>query len=162
MDTVSPETRSRMMRAVRHKHTAPEIAVRRTAHALGFRFRLHRSDLPGTPDLVFPRLRRAIMVHGCFWHRHPGCSAATTPKANSAYWIAKFDDNVQRDAAAEDGLRTQGWEVLVVWECHTRSLEALEKTLAEFLSGSGKATRTLDLDLRRETVATSTQSRGLK
>src|SRR5690348_1853450 len=99
MDNVTPETRSRMMRAVRGKNTKPELVVRSMAHAMGFRFRLHRHDLPGTPDLVFPGLRRVILVHGCFWHRHQGCSATTTPKDNDEFWAAKFRRNVERDRA---------------------------------------------------------------
>lgn len=113
-------SRSDIMRAVKHAHTAPEIIVRQMLHALGLRFRLQRRDLPGSPDIVMPRFRTAIFVHGCFWHRHPGCCYATTPKTRQEYWLPKFMANVERDARKEAQLRELGWRVLVVWECETR------------------------------------------
>lgn len=133
MDTVTPETRSRMMAAVRGKNTKPELIVRRQAHAMGFRFRLHRRDLPGRPDIVFPCLRCVIFVHGCFWHRHRGCDGTTTPKDNAELWAAKFKRNVERDRAAVQGLRALGWRVLVVWECQTRDASSLRRKLDRFL-----------------------------
>src|SRR5690606_17349794 len=111
----------------------PELRVRRVAHELGYRFRLHRRDLPGSPDLVFPRLRKAIFVHGCFWHRHPGCARATSPKTRAEYWQEKFLRNVARDAARLTELRELGWDVLVVWECETTNQRALAATLLSFL-----------------------------
>lgn len=135
-EAVEP-ARSELMRRVRGKHTKPERAVRRVAHALGYRFRLHRRDLPGTPDLVFPRLGRAIFVHGCFWHRHEGCARTTTPKTRAAYWREKFEQNMRRDRRNLAALRRLGWEVLVVWECQTFERTELLARLSRFLGGSG-------------------------
>ena len=135
MDRLTNQQRSRMMSLVRSKNTAPELAVRRLAHRLGFRFRLHRRDLPGTPDMVFPRLRKAVLVHGCFWHSHD-CSAGKAPSSNTAFWNAKLDRNVRRDAENEDALRHLGWDVLVVWECETRRGGDLEAHLRAFLEPS--------------------------
>jgi DNA mismatch endonuclease (patch repair protein) len=101
------------------KNTKPEMRVRKAAHSLGYRFRLHRRDLPGTPDVVFPRYRVAMFVHGCFWHRHPGCGKAYTPKSRLDFWSAKFDANVERDARQHDALAAAGWRPVVVWECET-------------------------------------------
>ncbi|AYO02853.1 DNA mismatch endonuclease Vsr [Pseudomonas sp. LTGT-11-2Z] len=117
------------MRAVKRAHTKPEIIVRQALHALGLRFRLHRRDLPGSPDIVLPRLRTVVFVHGCFWHRHPACRYATTPKSRQEYWLPKFEANVERDARKEAQLRELGWRVVVIWECETKSLEALEARL---------------------------------
>ena len=125
--------RSELMRRVRGKNTAPELAVRRAAHALGYRFRLHRADLPGRPDLVFPRLRTALFVHGCFWHRHEGCSRMTTPKTRTAYWQEKFEQNIQRDRRNSAALRRLGWDVAVVWECETFDGPGLIAKLSRFL-----------------------------
>ena len=117
------------MRAVKRAHTRPEIVVRQALHALGLRFRLHRRDLPGSPDIVLPKFRTVVFVHGCFWHRHPDCRYATTPKSRQEYWLPKFEANVERDARKEAQLRELGWRVLVMWECETKSLEALEARL---------------------------------
>jgi len=125
--------RSALMRRVRGRDTSPERAVRRAAHSLGYRFRLHRRDLPGTPDLVFPRLRKAIFVHGCFWHRHAGCRRTTTPKTRAAYWCEKFDQNIRRDRRNLAALRRLGWDVLVVWECETFDAPGLLARLTRFL-----------------------------
>jgi DNA mismatch endonuclease (patch repair protein) len=125
------------MARIRGAHTTPEKTVRSLAHRSGYRYRLHRRDLPGTPDLVFPRLRKVIFVHGCFWHRHPGCRMTTTPKTRREFWQKKFDGNVRRDARAMERLNESGWEVLVVWECETRSLPTLTRKLDAFLGGSG-------------------------
>jgi DNA mismatch endonuclease (patch repair protein) len=133
MDTVTPETRSRMMAAVRGENTKPELIVRCQAHAMGFRFRLHRRDLPGTPDIVFPRLRSVIFVHGCFWHRHGGCGATTMPKDNAEFWAAKFSRNVERDRDVGRALTALRWRVLVVWECETRDMSRLRHKLKCFL-----------------------------
>ncbi|PZQ36354.1 very short patch repair endonuclease [Pseudomonas putida] len=122
-------SRSDIMRAVKRAHTGPEIVVRQVLHALGLRFRLHCRDLPGSPDIVLPRFRTAVFVHGCFWHRHPGCRYASTPKSRQEYWLPKFEANVQRDAKKEAQLCELGWRVLVIWECETKSLEALEARL---------------------------------
>jgi DNA mismatch endonuclease (patch repair protein) len=113
------------------------MVVRRIAHTLGYRFRLHRRDLPGSPDLVFSRRKMAVFVHGCFWHRHPGCSRATTPKTRTEFWVGKFKRNVERDAEVERSLRAQGWDVLTVWECETRNADRLSETLKAFLGPPG-------------------------
>jgi DNA mismatch endonuclease (patch repair protein) len=132
IDAVEP-ARSALMGRVRGKGSAPEMAVRRTAHALGYRFRLHSRKLPGTPDLVFPRLRKAIFVHGCFWHRHPGCSRTTNPKTRADFWAEKFRQNIERDARVKSQLEALGWEVLIIWECQTFDHTDLEDRLNAFL-----------------------------
>ena len=122
------------MKAVRGKNTKPELVVRSTRPMLwGLGSGCTRSNLPGTPDLVFPRLHRVILVHGCFWHRHRGCSATTTPKDNDEFWAAKFRRNVERDRATVKALREQGWQVLVVWQCQTRDASELRRKLRRFL-----------------------------
>lgn len=136
MDIVSPAKRSRMMAGIKGKNTKPEMAVRRLVHGMGFRFRLHRKDLPGSPDLVFPRLKRVIFVHGCFWHRHQGCRFAYTPKSNSQFWLAKLDANVRRDAVVLQALAALGWEVLIVWECEVANFPALTEKVNLFLSAN--------------------------
>ncbi|MHA0331270.1 very short patch repair endonuclease [Sphingomonas melonis] len=131
-DTEPPVTpaRSANMSKVRGKNTKPEMAVRRAAHALGLRFRLHRRDLPGTPDLVFAKRKTAIFVHGCFWHRHEGCrKAGPAPKTRTAFWQAKFDRNTARDARNADALIEAGWNVATIWECETRPPEKLTDQL---------------------------------
>ncbi|WP_090175903.1 very short patch repair endonuclease [Pseudomonas arsenicoxydans] len=119
------KSRSDIMRAVKRAHTAPEIKVRQALHAIGLRFRLHRRDLPGSPDIVLPRFGVVVFVHGCFWHRHSGCRYASTPKSREEFWLAKFEANVRRDANKEAQLLGLGWRVIVVWECETRSPEKL-------------------------------------
>src|SRR6056297_4136709 len=126
-DRLSPTERSRNMSRIRGKHTGPEMRVRRAAHALGLRFRLHRQDLPGTPDLVFPKLRVALFVNGCFWHRHEGCSKAYSPKSNEDFWRAKFAANVERDARKAAALEAAGWMPVVIWECETADPDALRR-----------------------------------
>ena len=116
-DFLTPQARSALMSRVRHYDTAPELRLRRELHALGFRFRLHQRSLPGTPDIVLPKYRAVVFVHGCFWHRHPGCRRATIPKSNAADWSRKFDKNVARDSVARSALESVGWRVFVVWEC---------------------------------------------
>jgi DNA mismatch endonuclease (patch repair protein) len=132
MDTLTPEKRSRLMGKIRDKDTKPEWIVRRLVHSMGFRFRLHRKDLPGGPDLVFPAMSKVIFVHGCFWHRHR-CRLTTTPKTNVRFWNTKFSENVLRDKKNIRRLKRAGWAVLVIWECQTRNAAFLEKRLAEFL-----------------------------
>lgn len=138
MDVVDKATRSRMMAAINGKNTQPELALRRFLHALGYRFRLHRKDLPGKPDIVMPKLRTCIFVHGCFWHRHVGCRYATTPKTRSAFWAAKFSRNVERDLENVHALEALGWKVMVVWECEIRQG-------AECLSGLHEALQVQEL-----------------
>ncbi|WP_373387586.1 very short patch repair endonuclease [Pseudomonas alcaligenes] len=117
------------MKAVRRESTRPEILVRKILHVAGLRFRIAKKPLPGTPDIVLTKHKTAIFVHGCFWHRHSGCRYATTPKARQEYWLPKFAANVERDARKAAQLETLGWRVLVVWECETRNMTALEERL---------------------------------
>lgn len=116
MDRVPPAVRSRMMSRVRRRDTAPELRVRRALHAAGFRFRLHRRDLPGRPDIVLPAFRTAVFVHGCFWHGHD-CPRGRRPASNSAFWAAKLDKNLERDRDSVAALNRSGWAVKIVWEC---------------------------------------------
>lgn len=119
MDVFSRTKRSAIMAQVKSKNTAPEKAVRSLLHRLGFRFRLHRTDLPGTPDITLPGRRAVVFVHGCFWHQHPGCRHSTRPASNREYWDIKLDKNASRDATNIRLLRKLGWKVLIVWECQT-------------------------------------------
>lgn len=129
MDVLSPEQRRRTMAAVKSTNTKPEIAVRRLLHALGYRFRLHRKDLPGRPDIVLPKHRTVVQVHGCFWHQHPGCKHAARPASNLEYWSAKLDRTIERDKKQETELHALGWQVIVVWECEIRDTERLTAQL---------------------------------
>lgn len=113
----------------------PELVVRSLLHRMGFRFRLHRRDLPGSPDIVLPRHAAVVFVHGCFWHRHPLCKGATTPKSRVKFWQTKFATNVERDARNRRDLRRLGWKVVVVWECELKKPEKLERKLEKRLSG---------------------------
>jgi DNA mismatch endonuclease (patch repair protein) len=133
MDTVSPERRSEIMSRVSGKNTRPEITVRRLLHGMGFRFRLHRRDLPGNPDIVLPRWRAVILVHGCYWHRHEGCPNTRIPKSRVDFWSAKFDENVRRDKVVREELTSLGWRVLVIWECELKDLGALGERIDRFL-----------------------------
>ena len=127
------EDRSRTMRAVKGRDTGPEMIVRRLAHGMGYRYRLHRKDLPGKPDLVFPSQRKVIFVHGCFWHQHPCPRGARVPKSNRDYWIPKLQRNQQRDAMHQSRLRDMGWDVLVIWECEITNRDALCQRIKVFL-----------------------------
>ena len=127
------EQRSRIMRAVRGRDTTAEITVRRLVHRMGYRFRLHRSDLPGKPDLVFPGLHKVVFVNGCFWHGHSCARGARAPKANAEYWRAKIARNSLRDAANIAALNASGWRTEVVWECELKELARIERQLAAFL-----------------------------
>lgn len=135
MDTLSPKERSERMARVRGRDTKPEMIVRRLTHAMGYRYRLHRADLPGKPDLVFPGRRKVIFVHGCFWHRHddPECRLARMPKSRLDFWGPKLERNRQRDADNVDRLAELGWRALIVWECQTKDRAALEARIGEFL-----------------------------
>ena len=119
------------MSHIRGKHSKPELVVRRAAHRMGLRFRLHRGDLPGTPDLEFPSRKIALFVHGCFWHRHAGCSRASATKTRPEYWQAKFGRNIARDEDVRHRLVEAGWRVVVIWECETRNPSILEARLSE-------------------------------
>ncbi|TAU43901.1 DNA mismatch endonuclease Vsr (plasmid) [Rhizobium ruizarguesonis] len=128
--------RSAIMRAVKSKDTAPEMIVRRLVHSLGFRYRLHRKDLPGKPDLIFPARRKVIFVHGCFWHGHDCSRGARKPKSNADYWHAKIARNVERDGRNNEALQKAGWDVMTVWECDTKvaDREGLAVRLDAFLN----------------------------
>ncbi|MFA6153111.1 very short patch repair endonuclease [Mesorhizobium sp.] len=121
VDFLSPDERSKRMAQIRSSNTSPELILRRELHRLGLRFTLDNKRLPGKPDLVFPRHRAIVFVHGCFWHRHPGCSIATTPKSNTSFWQEKFDRNVARDDRVAARLDELGWRVIVAWECTVQS-----------------------------------------
>jgi len=130
MDHLTRTQRSHLMASIRGKDTHPEIAVRRVLHAMGFRFRLYRKDLPGKPDIVLPKLRTVIFVHGCYWHRHPCCKdGQRMPATNAEVWAKKFQANVARDKKNWEALETLGWRVLVLWECQTRDNLALAQYL---------------------------------
>jgi DNA mismatch endonuclease (patch repair protein) len=130
----SPEVRRRTMQAVKSKDTAPELTVRSLAHRMGYRFRLHRKDLPGNPDIVFPRLRKLIFVNGCFWHGHDCARGARVPKGNRDYWSKKIARNRARDQKNLEQLTAAGWTSLVVWECNMRNEKKLITQVRDFLS----------------------------
>ncbi|MFW8594730.1 very short patch repair endonuclease [Cribrihabitans neustonicus] len=132
-DKLTPERRSANMAQIRAKDTKPEMLVRRIVHGLGYRYRLHRKDLPGKPDLVFGPRRKVIFVHGCFWHQH-SCRAGRIPASRRDYWEPKLQRNVERDATHLAALTGSGWQVLTVWECETKDLDALRSRLLEFLA----------------------------
>ena len=140
--------RSATMRAVRSKDTTPELALRRMLHASGYRYRLHRKDLPGSPDVAFPGRRKAIFVHGCFWHGHDCKRGARRPKDNADYWTAKLARNRARDASAQTALAAMGWETLTVWECETpKHREAvLHERLIRFLGAANLGAANLNAD----------------
>lgn len=129
VDHISPERRSWLMARVKGKDTTPELRVRRAAHAMGLRFRLHRKDLPGKPDLVFPKHKLAVFVHGCFWHRHDGCPKASTPKSRTEFWDMKFQANVERDKRNLSEIERLGWSCIIVWECETQNPQKLDEIL---------------------------------
>lgn len=133
MDKLSPTERSRVMSAVHGKDTAPELKVRRMLHALGFRYRLHRKDLPGSPDIVLPKYRTCIFVNGCFWHQHPRCKRAIRPTSNIDFWERKLLGNVERDKRNYLALKDLGWKVLIIWECKTINVEALKRDIIKLL-----------------------------
>ena len=138
MDTLTPLQRSALMGRIRGQDTKPEMKVRRLLHSKGYRYRLHRAGLPGRPDLVFPSRRKIIFVHGCFWHRHPGCKYAYSPKSRTAFWKQKFDRNVERDNKALDQLSEMGWDTLVVWECELKDIEIVADRMDSFLEELSK------------------------
>jgi len=129
MDTVSASQRSLNMKRIRSIDTTPEIAVRRLLHSLGLRFRIHCSDLPGRPDIVLKKYKTVIMVNGCFWHMHEGCSRSNMPKSNCAYWSDKLRKNVERDKGTQLALTELGWRVIIVWECEIKDLNKLKDRL---------------------------------
>lgn len=131
--TETREQRSRVMRAVKSRDTRPEMLTRRMIHAMGYRYRLHRKDLPGKPDMVFPSKRKAIFIHGCFWHGHDCARGARVPKSNRDYWETKIRRNRERDTQSEAALKRDGWRVLTVWECQMKDEEAFRRRLRQFL-----------------------------
>ena len=124
------------MGLVKDRDTVPELTVRRLVWSMGYRYRLHPRGVPGKPDIVLPRLRRVVFVHGCFWHRHPGCPRTRIPKSRVGFWVRKFEENVTRDRSARAKLARAGWRSLVVWECVSENPELLRKLLADFLGGA--------------------------
>jgi DNA mismatch endonuclease (patch repair protein) len=134
MDKLSPERRSANMRKIRSEDTTPEVVLRSLVHRLGYRFRLHRKDLPGKPDLVFPSLHKIIFVHGCFWHQHNKCVDGRIPKSREEYWGSKLARNVQRDRSNRRALRKLGWSTLVIWECELDDPPKLTRRLRRFFS----------------------------
>jgi DNA mismatch endonuclease (patch repair protein) len=129
--------RSRIMQGNRQKDTKPELLVRRCLHAMGYRFRLHRRDLPGRPDIVLPRHRTVIQVHGCFWHQHPGCKLASVPQTRREYWLPKLARNVERDAVSTKALEALGWRVVTLWECNISDPVTLRDQLSSAFSLRG-------------------------
>jgi DNA mismatch endonuclease (patch repair protein) len=136
VDTLTAAERSERMARIRSKDTKPEMIVRCCVHQLGYRYRLHRRDLPGVPDLVFPSRKKVIFVHGCFWHAHPRCTVANVPKSRRSFWKDKFKRNKERDRANEELLRQAGWDVFLIWECETKDTALLARRLSGWL---GKA-----------------------
>lgn len=146
VDVVDPRTRSRMMAGIRGKDTRPERLLRQKLHAVGIRYRLHAPDLPGKPDLVFPRFKAVAFVHGCFWHRHKDCHWCSTPSSNTDFWSAKFERNVVRDRDAAEALRRADWRIATVWECGLRGegADTLADCIADWLrNGNGDFDRGL-------------------
>jgi DNA mismatch endonuclease (patch repair protein) len=132
-DRLSPEQRSKVMSRIKGKDTQPEMIVRKWLHSQGFRFRLHRKDLPGHPDITLPKYKTVIFVHGCFWHRHEGCRRATIPATRVGFWEQKFQRNIRQDSLVQEKLNALGWNVLVIWECETKKLAFADK-VKEYLN----------------------------
>ena len=132
-DRLTEEQRSSLMSRIRTKHTGPELKVRSGAHGAGYRYALHRKDLPGQPDIVLPRFKSVVFVHGCFWHQHKGCRKSTLPTTRREFWAAKLSRNVNRDSENELRLRRAGWRVLVIWECETKARQTIIRKLRRFL-----------------------------
>jgi DNA mismatch endonuclease (patch repair protein) len=135
-DTLDKAARSKRMSLIRGKDTGPEMIVRKVVHGMGYRYRLHQKKLPGRPDLVFPKRRKVIFVHGCFWHRHPdsSCKLTRAPKSRLNFWMPKFEANVARDAKNEETLRSMGWDILVIWECQLHDESSLKLKIESFLN----------------------------
>lgn len=138
-DVMDAGTRSALMGRIRGRNTKPEVLVRKLLHGAGYRFRLHRRDLPGTPDIVLPARRWIVEVHGCFWHGHEGCKLAAKPQTRPEFWAAKITANRRRDARVKTELLALGWNVFTVWECQLNDLDALRARLEEALGPSGPA-----------------------
>lgn len=134
-DIFSHEQRSILMGKIRSRNTKPELVVRALCHSMGLRYRLHRKDLPGCPDLVFPKYHLCLFVHGCFWHRHTGCKFAYTPKSNLDFWLPKLQRTVERDRETSKALIEMGWHVAVIWECETKHASLLETKITAIFQG---------------------------
>ena len=128
------EQRSRNMSAIKSKNTKPEIKVRKVLHSMGYRFRLHRKDLPGSPDIVLPKYKTVIFVHGCFWHRHENCKYASIPKTRQEFWNKKFKTNIERDLEIQDKIKNLNWRSVVIWECETKNMENLKDKIIDVFS----------------------------
>ena len=128
------EQRSRNMSAIKSKNTKPEIKVRKILHSMGYRFRLHSKDLPGSPDIVLPKYKTVIFVHGCFWHRHENCKYASTPKTRKEFWNKKFTENKKRDSEIQEKIKNLNWRSVVIWECETKNLENLRDKIVDIFS----------------------------
>ena len=138
MDRISKEHRSWNMSRIQSRDTKPEKAVRSILHKLGYRFRLHRKNLPGSPDIVLPKYNSVIFVHGCFWHRHKNCKKAYSPKTKKTFWEEKFKTNIERDIKVNNELKSDGWRVFVVWECELSYIESVAKELEIFLKNNSE------------------------
>ena len=125
------EQRSRNMSAIKSKNTKPEITVRKLLHSMGYRFRLHRKDLPGSPDIVLPKYKTVIFVHGCFWHRHQNCKYASNPKTRREFWEKKFKENIERDKKTQEKLKNLGWKTKIVWECELKDIDNLRDKIID-------------------------------
>ena len=128
------EQRSRNMSAIKSKNTKPEIKVRKVLHSMGYRFRLHSKDLPGSPDIVLPKYKTVIFVHGCFWHRHENCKYASTPKTRKEFWNKKFTENKKRDSEIQEKIKILDWRSVVIWECETKNMENLRDKIIDVFS----------------------------
>ena len=128
------EQRSRNMSAIKSKNTKPEIKVRKILHSMGYRFRLHSKDLPGSPDIVLPKYKTVIFVHGCFWHRHENCKYASTPKTRKEFWNKKFTENKKRDSEIQEKIKILDWRSIVIWECETKNIENLRDKIIDVFS----------------------------
>lgn len=132
-DNLTKEQRKNVMSSVKQRHTKPEIAIRKLLHRYGFRFRLHNKKLPGTPDIVLPKYKAVIFVHGCFWHQHEGCRKARRPTSNVEFWNEKLDRNAERDTRKESELKNLGWKVLIIWDCEIKDGDSLIEKIKHFL-----------------------------
>jgi DNA mismatch endonuclease (patch repair protein) len=134
VDHLTKKKRSWNMSRIRSKNTKPELIVRSLLHQMGYRFSLYRKDLPGKPDIVMPKYKTVVFVHGCFWHRHKGCKRCTTPTSNRKYWLNKLKGNIEKDLIHKKQLRKSGWRVFYIWECETKNVNKLAKKVASFFS----------------------------
>ena len=133
MDHLTKSKRSENMSRIKNKNTTPEIIVRKILHSMGYRYRLHTASVYGKPDIVIKTKRKAVFVHGCFWHRHSNCNLATTPKTNTSYWEKKFQTNIARDKIVQEHLSKENWTFLIIWECEIKDKAELKKKLSKFM-----------------------------